>query len=305
MNISDNFLFFSLFLILFILFSFDLVMNNYIFSIKKSLIYFIFWILIFFIVVFYIWLYLFKNNKIFAEYTAISLITGFLIEKVLIIDNLFIWITIFKYFNLPINRQRYLINLGILGIVFSRIFVIIFGSWLIYKFQWLVQIFGIFLIIVAFRTIILNKKKIKNNFLINFLKKNFRIVEAKGKKLFLKKNNKVYITYSLLALIYIEVSDILFSIDSIPVMFSINIDPFVILVSNLFSILGINSMFMLIVKLYENFFFIKYMISIILIFIGMKMILFNIVNIPILLSLLTILFIILISVILNIIFNKS
>ncbi len=261
-----------------------------------------------------LWYYLKINlNNTIADHKALEFLTGYLLEKSLSLDNIFIFVLIFKYFNIPSNYQRLVLNYGIIGAIFFRLFMIFFGIWLIKKLHWILYIFGGILIISGGKILISSlfvKKPIKeeidlnNNLIIKLFSKYFRTTkELVKEKFFIIKENKLYATPLFLALICIEVSDIVFATDSIPAILVILNDPFIIFTSNIFAIFGLRALYFFLAIGVGKFKFLQEGIAIILMFIGTK-ILFEI-KLPIVITLIFIITIICSSIIASFLFVKQ
>ncbi|WMY97539.1 MAG: TerC/Alx family metal homeostasis membrane protein [Arsenophonus sp.] len=303
----------TIFLILIlVMFLFDVITQRkfkikYI-SLKYCLIWTIIWIFITFCFILGIWIYIKENlNILIANQTIILFITSYLLEKTLAIDNLFVWIVLFDYFSISISLQRKVLTYGILGAVFLRIFLIFLGDWLILHFSWILYVFGILLIFSGIKILFLNKKtiKIQETFLFQSITKYVSISDkSETKKFFIKKNGKFFITPLLVVLILVELSDIFFALDSIPAIFSITQDPFIVSSTNIFALLGLRSMYFLLLKIIKKFYMIKYALSIIIILIGFKMVIVDFIHISAIFCLISIIFIFSIAIIINYIVNN-
>lgn len=243
------------------------------------------------------------NKNLTLEY-----FTGYLIEYSLSIDNIFVMILIFSSFAVPPQYYKSVLMWGIIGAMVMRFLFIFLAGALVAKYEWILLVFGVFLIYSAI-TMYLNRNKKEemhpeNNPIIKFFSKMFPITKNIEGHDFIKRiDNKIYITPLLLCLIMIEFTDILFAVDSIPAIFSVTKDPYIVFFSNIFAILGLRSLFFLISGIIRMFRFLKTGLSVLLLFIGVKMVVecepigFEI---PILYSLLVIIGILLISILLSI-----
>lgn len=208
---------------------------------------------------------------------AISFITGYLIELTLSIDNLFVIMLIFSSFSLSEKYYKKVLFWGILGAIVFRCIFIFAGVAIVEKFQWLLVVFGIFLLYSGFKILLFKEKdkkfNIKNSLILKIISKKINIFPRYVKDHFvLKSDNKCYITPLLVILIFVEISDIIFAFDSIPAIFSVSSDPYIIFFSNIFAIIGLRSMFFLLFKVVDMFYYLKYGISVLLVFIGFKLI---------------------------------
>ncbi|AFL82155.1 integral membrane protein, TerC family [Aequorivita sublithincola DSM 14238] len=214
---------------------------------------------------------------------VIKYITGYLIELSLSIDNVFVIAVIFSTYAIPKKYQHEVLFWGILGAIIFRALMIFFGVALINKFDWIIYVFGAFLLFTAFKMLVSNEEEIdpKKSPVYKFLKKLFPIsYKMDGDKFFIKRMGVRAATPLFVALIIIEFTDILFALDSIPAVLSITSDPFIVFSSNILAILGLRSMYFLISRMLTKFRFINYSLVVILAFVGVKMILSHHVDIP-------------------------
>ncbi|MAP81163.1 MAG: hypothetical protein CL526_08750 [Aequorivita sp.] len=214
---------------------------------------------------------------------VLKYITGYLIELSLSIDNVFVIAVIFSSFAIPQKYQHEVLFYGILGAIVFRALMIFFGVALINKFDWIIYVFGAFLLFTAYRMLThkeaeFNPKKSK---IFRFIKKLFPVsTKMDGDKFFIKRMGVRAATPLFLALIIIELTDILFALDSIPAILAITADPFIVFSSNILAILGLRSMYFLISRMLTKFRFINYSLVVILAFVGLKMIFAHNVDIP-------------------------
>lgn len=217
------------------------------------------------------------------ESAVIKYITGYLIELSLSVDNIFIIALIFSAFSIPRKYQHEVLFYGILGAVVFRAIMIIFGVALINKFDWIIYVFGTFLIFTAVRMVISQHKEFhpEKSKLFNLIKKIFPVThEMEGDKFFIKREGVKMATPLFIALLIIELTDVFFAIDSIPAILAITADPFIVFSSNILAVLGLRSMFFLIDGMLSKFRYISYSLVAILGFVGIKMILSHHVEIP-------------------------
>lgn len=214
---------------------------------------------------------------------VLKYITGYLIELSLSIDNVFVIAVIFSSFSIPQKYQHEVLFWGILGAIVFRALMIFFGVALINKFDWIIYVFGAFLLITAFRMLLHKESEFdpKKSKMFRFLKKLFPITsKMEGDKFFIKRMGIRAATPLFVALIIIELTDILFALDSIPAILAITADPFIVFSSNILAILGLRSMYFLISRMLTKFRYINYSLVVILAFVGVKMILSHNVEIP-------------------------
>ena len=248
-------------------------------------------IAIIFDIVIYIWL---------GQSKALEFLTGYVLEYSLSIDNMFVFLMIFSFFNIPKQNQLKVLIYGIIGAVILRFLFVFLGIGLINAFSWTIYLFGIILIYTSIKIMIQKNKKIapENNIAYKIFKKIIPLDNNnKTKSFFIKKNKVLYATPMFAAVIVIEMSDIIFAVDSIPAVLSISVDPYIVYTSNIFAIIGLRALYFLLSNLAEKFKFLKFAIAIILLFVGFKMILSHFIDIPTLLSLLLIITILLSSIV--------
>ena len=214
----------------------------------------------------------------FRRALSFSFLAGYLVEKTLSLDNLFVILMILTSFKVPLEQYKKILFWGIFGAVVLRFVFIFLGAALINRFDWILYIFGGFLLLTGGKMLIQPETKegrdVKNHPLVRIAKKFFSVSEDSGSgRFFIRKNNKTRITTLFLVLILIEFTDLLFAMDSIPAIFGITRDPYIVFYSNIFAILGLRSMFFLIANLSSRFHFLKSGISILLLIIGLKLIL--------------------------------
>ena len=219
-----------------------------------------------------------------ANTRALEFITGYLIEKALAVDNVFIWLMLFGFFAVPLELQKRVLLYGVLGAIAMRTIMIFAGAWLITQFHWILYIFGAFLLVTGVKMYWFADEKpdLENNKLVKWLRGHLNISpEFDGQKFFTWKNGVRYATPLLLALVLVEASDLIFAVDSIPAIFAITTDPFIVLTSNIFAILGLRAMYFLLAGVADRFSLLKYGLAIVLMFIGVKMLLIDLYKIPV------------------------
>jgi len=256
-----------------------------------------------------LWWYLKQNvGAEVANTQAIAFLTGYLIEKALAVDNVFVWLMLFSYFSIPISLQRRVLLYGVLGAIVLRTIVIFAGSWLISEFDWILYIFGAFLVITGLKMAVTKESEdnLEDQKLIKWIRSKMRMTESlDGEKFLVRRNGLLYATPLLLVLILVEISDVIFAVDSIPAIFAVTTDPFIVLTSNLFAILGLRAMYFLLANVAERFSLLKYGLAVILIFIGVKMLLLDIYHIPVAISLTVVAVILLITLLINVWVNRQ
>lgn len=226
--------------------------------------------------------------------------TGYVIEKSLSLDNIFVFVLIFNYFSLPPHLYHRVLFWGVLGAILMRFILIFAGLELLERFSWIFYAFGGILIYSG-----VQMSKAQGSFtlpsqnkILNFVKRFIPVSEGYiENRFFIRKNNKLIATPLFLVLLSIEISDLIFAVDSIPAILAVTLDPFIVYTSNIFAILGLRSLFFLIANLLPRFYYLKHALSAVLIFVGCKMLLHHTYKLPILGSLGIILFIFLIAII--------
>ncbi|QDP73346.1 TerC family protein [Legionella israelensis] len=256
-----------------------------------------------------LWWYLMQiSTTAIANKKALEFFTGYLVEKSLSTDNIFVFLMIFNYFAIPAKYQRRVLLYGVLGAIFMRLIIILMGIWLIHKFEWILYLFGAFLLITGLRMLILSEKKpdLEQNLILRWMRHHFRITDKLHKeRFFIREKGLFYFTPLFLVLVLIEISDLIFAVDSIPAIFAITHDPFIVFTSNIFAILGLRALYFLLANLVDRFRMLKYGIAVLLAFIGFKMLLAYWIEIPILIILTIILTIIMVSIFLSLINPKQ
>ena len=256
----------------------------------------------------------FENSlELYRKNSAINYLTGYLIEKSLSVDNLFVMMAILTAFSVKKKDYKPVLFWGIIGAIVMRCIFIFAGAALIYRFEWLLYVFGIYLIYVGIKMYVQRNSETKiepqNNPVVKFLSKRFNVFPRYvANKFFIRKNGMSYITPLFIVLIIIEFSDLVFALDSIPAIFAVTRDPYIVFFSNIFAILGLRSLFFLLIKVVEKFYLLKIGVAVLLVYVGIKLMLHEwLVNLgfkPVY-SLYVILFVLLASIVLSIVFPKK
>ena len=208
-----------------------------------------------------------------ANQVGLEFLTGYIVEKTLAIDNIFVFVVVFSFFAVPLKYQHRVLFFGILGALIFRIIFITMGSILL-QYQWIVIFFGAFLILTGFKIIFAPEKPIdpEKNPVIKLFKKFFPVTSTfEGQKFFIRKEGVLYATPLMVALLFIEVSDIIFAVDSVPAIFAITKEPLIVFTSNVFAILGLRAMYFMLAGVIHKFRYLKYGLGIVLVFVGLKM----------------------------------
>lgn len=271
-------------------------------SVKEALTWSGIWIAI--ALLFNVGLYYFKGSEI-----AFSFLAGYLIEKSLSVDNIFVFVMIFSYFNVPSKYQHKVLFYGIIGALLMRAGMIGAGSALISNFHWTIYIFGAFLAFTGIKMLVKKDDDSfdpENNFLVKSVKKFIPITkEYHEDKLFVRNNGVLMATPLFLVLLVVEFSDVIFAVDSIPAIFGVTQDPFIVYTSNVFAILGLRSLYFALAGIMHKFEYLKVGLSFVLVFIGAKMLIMDFYKIPIAVSLGVVASILTLSVVVSLIKTKD
>ena len=224
------------------------------------------------------------QNIVIANQKAIEFFTGYLIEQSLSIDNMFAFIMIFHYFLVPPEYQRRVLLYGVLSAIVLRFIMILGGTLLVQQFHWILYVFGLFLVLTGIRMMFPEEKEkdLGKNPLLRWLRRHVRVLDTyDGEKFLVKRQQWWYVTPLFLVLVLIEVSDVVFALDSIPAIFAVTNDPFIVFTSNIFAILGLRALYFLLFNMAARFHLLRYGIAIMLTFIGIKMLIAPWIKIPI------------------------
>jgi tellurite resistance protein TerC len=238
---------------------------------------------------------------------ALQFLAGYLVEESLSVDNIFVFVVIFTYFGVPAKYQHKVLFWGILGAIIMRFAFIVTGSVLIARFEWILYIFGVILVVSGWKMMTQGEMEVhpEKNFFIRLVRKWFPVSEGyEPPRFFLRKEGKLWVTPLFIVLITVETTDVVFAVDSIPAVFGITRDPFIVYSSNMFAILGLRSIYFVLAGMMKSFHYLKYGLSLILIFIGVKMLIADFFHIPIVASLVVLASILAISVTASIVRNR-
>lgn len=206
---------------------------------------------------------------------GVEFFTGYLLEKSLSVDNIFVFVLIFGHFAVPPAYQHRVLFWGILGALVMRATLILVGASIIQAFHWVIYLFGAFLVLTGAKMLwtINQKPDMENNRLVQLVRRHFRVTETyQGNRFFTRRNGLLYLTPLALVLILVEVTDVVFALDSIPAIFAITTDPFIVYTSNVFAILGLRALYFALVGIIHRFHYLKYGLSLVLMVVGTKMI---------------------------------
>jgi tellurite resistance protein TerC len=208
-----------------------------------------------------------------AKQVGLEYVTGFIVEKALAVDNIFVFVVVFSYFAIPAKYQHRVLFFGIIGALIFRAGFIAIGAVLM-KYHWVVIIAGVFLVLTGVKILFAPEKAPDpgKNPVIRLAKKLLPVTEKMhGDKFFVRDNGKLFVTPLFLALLFIEFSDIIFAIDSVPAIFAITKEPMIVFTSNIFAILGLRSLYFLLAGVVDKFRYLKFGLGFVLIFVGLKM----------------------------------
>ena len=223
-----------------------------------------------------------------ANTKALEFITGYLIEKSLAVDNIFVFLMIFTYFAVPSAYQKRVLMMGIIGAIVLRTVMILVGGWLIAQFHWILYLFGAFLLITGIKMwwAAGQEPDLEDNPALKLLRRVLPVSKNfDGERFFTLENGRRIATPMLLVIALVGMTDVIFAVDSIPAIFAITNDPFIVLSSNIFAILGLRAMYFLLAAMASKFHLLSYGLAVVLVFIGAKMMLIDVIKIPVLLSL--------------------
>ena len=257
-----------------------------------------------------LWLYLQQTAGVTVANTKVmEYFAGYLLEKSLAVDNVFVWLMIFAAFAIPPALQRQLLLYGVLGAIILRTIFIFIGAWFVQEFSWFLYIFGAFLVYTGFKFFKGQNEEetnIEDMAILKWLRKHMRITpQMHGNKFFVRQNGMLWATPLFLVLILVEASDVIFAVDSIPAIFAVTSDPFIVLTANLMAILGLRAMFFLLSGAATKMHYLPYGLGIILVFIGFKMLMLDVFHMPIWISLGFIVLVLTITAILSIRYSKK
>ena len=229
-----------------------------------------------------------EHGAAVAQQRSMEFLTGYLIEKSLAVDNIFVFLMIFNYFAVPADFQKRVLMIGIVGAIVLRTVMILLGAWLIAQFHWVLYVFGAFLVLTGIKMwwAAGEEPSLDNNPALKLLKRVLPVSERfDGERFFTRQNGRRIATPLLLVIALVAVTDVIFAVDSIPAIFAITTDPFIVLTSNVFAILGLRAMYFLLAAVAGKFHLLSYGLAVVLVFIGGKMLLAGVFAIPVLVSL--------------------
>jgi tellurite resistance protein TerC len=281
-------------------------------SIKEATIWSLIWFGISFIFAGFLYWYLGNTGApdaaAVAKVKTTEFITGYLIEKSLSIDNIFVFLMLFTYFAVPAEYQRRVLVIGVIGAIVLRAIMIFLGAVLLAKVSWLLYIFGAFLLFTGIKMLIFadDKPDIEKNPVLKFMRKKLNMTnDYHGDKFMFLKDGVKFYTPLFVVMVMIAVTDIIFAVDSIPAIFAITDDPFIVLTANIFAILGLRALYFLLADMADRFHYLSYGLASVLIFVGIKMLIVKWYHVPVGISLGVVGSLILASVVASFIFPKK
>lgn len=233
------------------------------------------------------WLWWYLDGRVGRELAtekALEYLAGYLIEKALAVDNVFVWITLFGFFAVPTELQKRVLLYGVLGAILMRAVLIFVGALLLARFHWILYVFGLFLLLTGVKMLMFaaHEPDLEKNPILRWMRRHVRISgEYHGERFFVWTEGVRYGTPLLVVLVLVEGTDLVFAVDSIPAIFAVTGDPFIVFTSNIFAILGLRAMYFLLAEMAQRFHLLKYGLAVILMFIGAKMLLLDVYKIPV------------------------
>jgi len=243
-----------------------------------------------------------------ADVKVMEYLTGYLLEKTLAMDNIFVFVMIFSYFAVPLEFQKRILVYGVLGAIILRALMIVLGAWLIAQFHWVLYVFGAFLLVTGIKMFVFADQEpdLAKNPLLTWVRKHMRITnDYHGDKFWIMDKGVRWFTPMFLVLVLIEFSDVIFAMDSIPAIFAITNDPFIVFTSNIFAILGLRALYFLLADMAERFHLLKFGLAVVLMFVGTKMLIVEWFKIPVAVSLGVVVAVIGTSILLSLIATRN
>lgn len=254
-------------------------------SFREAATWSVIWVMVSMLFAMALWWYLEGSaGREVANQKSLEFVTGYLIEKSLAVDNVFVWLMLFSFFGIPLELQKRVLVFGVLGAIVMRTVMIFAGAWLITQFHWILYVFGAFLLVTGIKMwwFADAKPDLENNPVLKWLRGHMKVTDSlHGERFFVMQDGVRYATPLFFALVLVEISDLIFAVDSIPAIFAITSDPFIVLTSNVFAILGLRAMYFLLADMASRFSLLKYGLAAVLVFIGLKMMLIDIYKIPV------------------------
>ena len=258
-------------------------------SMKEAAVWSLVWVAVSFVFVGWLWWHLGGSGtdaaaRAVANTKALEFVTGYLVEKALAVDNIFVFLMVFTYFAVPPEFQKRVLMIGILGALALRAVMILVGAWLIAQFHWILYLFGAFLVFTGIKMwwAASQEPDLEGNPALKWVRSHMKIAPGyDGERFFTRVDGVKTATPLFVVIVLIAIVDVIFAVDSIPAIFAITTDPFIVLTSNVFAILGLRAMYFLLAGMHERFHLLPYGLAVVLVFIGAKMLLVDVYKIPV------------------------
>ena len=261
-------------------------------SIREALIWSLIWVAVSAAFAAWLWWYMDSSpeaaTRALANTKLLEFVTGYLVEKALAVDNVFVFLMVFTYFAVPAEFQKRVLMIGILAALVLRAIMILIGAWLIARFHWILYVFGAFLVFTGIKMWWATGQEpdLESNPALKWLRRRMHVApNYDGERFFTRVDGARMATPLALVVALIGIVDVVFAVDSIPAIFAITTDPFIVLTSNVFAILGLRAMYFLLAGMHERFHLLSYGLAVVLLFIGAKMLLIDVYKIPVAVSL--------------------
>ena len=258
-------------------------------TMREALGWSILWISLSFVFAGLLWVYLDHSfTRELANLKTIEFLTGYLIEKSLSVDNIFVFLMIFTFFAVPAELQRRAVVIGVIGAIVLRVIMILIGAWLVAQFHWMLYLFGAFLLFTGVKMLVFadSKPDLNQNPLLKFIRKHVRLSnDFDGERFSVVRDGVRFFTPLFVVVVMIGITDVVFAVDSIPAIFAITEDPFIVMTSNIFAILGLRALYFLLADLASRFHLLSYGLALVLVFVGVKMLIVDWYKIPVFVSL--------------------
>lgn len=277
-------------------------------SVKEALAWSIAWAALALLFDLGLWWYLDGTaGRAIANEKALEFLSGYLIEKSLSVDNIFVFLMIFRFFSVPVELQRRVLMFGVIGALVMRAVMILLGAWLVSQFSWVLYLFGALLVVTGLKMLIFaeHEPDLSRNPILAFLRRHLKVTDDyRGERFWLIEHGRRYVTPLFLVLILVEASDLVFAVDSIPAVFAVTTDPFIVFTANIFAIMGLRALYFLLADMADRFHLLKYGLAAVLIFVGGKMLAAYWFHLPIQVSLGVVAVLILASIIASVVSSE-
>jgi tellurite resistance protein TerC len=275
-------------------------------SIREALVWSLIWVAVSGLFAAWLWWHLSNHPdpamQAVANTKLLEFVTGYLVEKALAVDNVFVFLMVFTYFAVPAEFQKRVLMIGILGALLLRAVMILIGAWMIARFHWILYVFGAFLVFTGIKMWWATGQEpdLEANPALKWLRRRMRVAPGYDGERFVTRVDGIRMATPLaLVVVLIAIVDVIFAVDSIPAIFAITLDPFIVLTSNVFAILGLRAMYFLLAGMHERFHLLSYGLAVVLVFIGAKMLLIDLYKIPVVVSLVVTVAILAVSMVLS------